>query len=330
MTDESNDRELLKQYLLGEAREEEQTQIEERLLDDPDFFTELVAMEDSLTDQYVRAALSARETRKFEEHFLAAPERREKLMFARTLARHIAEQETPARQTEQGLQKRWLASFLALIGSHRAQFGMAVTAAALIIVASATWFYFDRIRKRSLTDGPQQARVEPQGAETSLPELNGNKGSGLPDQQPGPRTNPERGGQGLTTPRSPDRPAVAASVVSVSLLPGLLRDTGEMTKVKVPAAAERVQFKLALDPGSDRAGARNYRVELQDTDGSPLWQRDKLRPSPANQGRAVIVSAPASLLADGDYKLVLSSEAEGGERQRAGAYYFSIQKAKGR
>src|SRR5262245_47774225 len=86
---------LLVRYLLGELTPEEQALVEARYLADSEFHDELRAVERDLIDQYVRGELA--DTAAFESRFLTSPSRRQKVEFARALAktkppgRHVAQ-----------------------------------------------------------------------------------------------------------------------------------------------------------------------------------------------------------------------------------------------
>ena len=79
------------QYLLGILPEEAQQRVEQRLLTDEDFFEELLAGEDELTDLYLNEDLSSEDRDRFESHFLSTPERHRQLKFAKALSRYVSE-----------------------------------------------------------------------------------------------------------------------------------------------------------------------------------------------------------------------------------------------
>src|SRR5947209_1566526 len=90
----------IRKYLLGELEEGAmRRQIEERLMLDADFFGELEAAEEELIDDYLRGALSARESADFKQHFLSTQERRDKHSFARTFKKYLSKKtkDNPAR-----------------------------------------------------------------------------------------------------------------------------------------------------------------------------------------------------------------------------------------
>lgn len=73
------------QYLLGQARAEEVSSFEERLITDKAFYDELTIAEDELIDQYLDGELTELERVQFESHFLFSPERQQKFRFGRAL-----------------------------------------------------------------------------------------------------------------------------------------------------------------------------------------------------------------------------------------------------
>ena len=82
---------LIRRYLLGEVTDEEREQVERQLMTDRQYLDHILRIEESLTDEYVRGELGQDERELFETYFLSAPERRDKLEFAESLNRYIAE-----------------------------------------------------------------------------------------------------------------------------------------------------------------------------------------------------------------------------------------------
>lgn len=88
---DAKEQEMIRQYLLGQLPPDDSARLEERLLSDRDFFEELLMAEDELIDQYLSGELSEAERTGFETHFLAAPERQQKIRFARSLKKYVGE-----------------------------------------------------------------------------------------------------------------------------------------------------------------------------------------------------------------------------------------------
>lgn len=81
--------ESIRQYLLGQARAEGLSSLEERLLTDSEFYNELLIAEDELIDQYLSGELSESERASFENHFLLTPERQRKVRFGRAFNQYV-------------------------------------------------------------------------------------------------------------------------------------------------------------------------------------------------------------------------------------------------
>src|SRR5882724_9278922 len=100
MTPTPEVQERIRRYLLGQLSDGAREEIEQDLLANEDLFQELLVSEDEIIDEYLGGKLSADERANFETHFLATPERREKLKFGRAFDRFLTSQvsEAPARK----------------------------------------------------------------------------------------------------------------------------------------------------------------------------------------------------------------------------------------
>lgn len=83
-------RERIRDYLLGQTTAEDSALVEERLWADDDVYQEVLIIEDELVDQYLAGLLNDEERASFENHFVASPDRREKLRFARNLKKYVS------------------------------------------------------------------------------------------------------------------------------------------------------------------------------------------------------------------------------------------------
>ncbi|MDQ3805846.1 MAG: hypothetical protein M3416_18700, partial [Acidobacteriota bacterium] len=81
--------EVVKKYLLGELGETEQEEVELRLLTGRKYLDELLLVEEELTDDFVFGVLPQHERQKVIDHFLVAPERRQKLLDTLSLKRYV-------------------------------------------------------------------------------------------------------------------------------------------------------------------------------------------------------------------------------------------------
>jgi hypothetical protein len=77
---------IARRYLLGQLTDEEEQNVEERLLSDDDLFQELELTKDELTQEYVSHQLTANEREWLQNHFLISREGEQKHDFAKTFA----------------------------------------------------------------------------------------------------------------------------------------------------------------------------------------------------------------------------------------------------
>lgn len=89
MNSDYKDTGTIRTYLLNQATQEYSSSLEEQIFTDGTLFQELLIAEDELIDQYLRDELTASERQSFETHFLAAPERQQKLRFGRALRKYV-------------------------------------------------------------------------------------------------------------------------------------------------------------------------------------------------------------------------------------------------
>jgi CHAT domain-containing protein len=83
-----DDEGMIRKYLLFELTEEQQQQIERRLLVDTSFFEQVAAAEDELITEYLEGRLVKGEKERF-ERFLSTPEGRQQLNFTKDLRDHL-------------------------------------------------------------------------------------------------------------------------------------------------------------------------------------------------------------------------------------------------
>ncbi len=90
MTPSPEVQERLRRYLLGQLADNAREEIEKDLVASDEVFDELLIVEDEITDEYLSGKLSSEDRAGFEQHFLATPERHEKLRFGRAFNRYLS------------------------------------------------------------------------------------------------------------------------------------------------------------------------------------------------------------------------------------------------
>src|SRR5262249_35080326 len=104
-------------------------------------------------------------------------------------------------------------------------------------------------------------------------------------------------------PRSDSRNLAEADIVSLTLSPGLSRDTTRASAATISSSTRRLRLELVIDH-SDHA---SYRAEVQTAEGGLIWSRDALRAVQGRSGGGVMITLPATLLTGSDYLVALSS-----------------------
>src|SRR5437588_729251 len=179
-------------YLLGEMPAPERSGFEDRYLNDPVLFEELITAEDEMMRCYVRSSLSEAERTAFERRFLTNPNHRRRVDFARSLMEYASSIHEPsssqgptdkdvvaiAPRSDMARQKqkpgRWIGGIL--LGQRSAwQFAAAI--ALVMLIAGGSWLAvintrlrrsFDQMQAQHGTDLRREQELRDQLADLSL------------------------------------------------------------------------------------------------------------------------------------------------------------------
>lgn len=277
---------MIRGFLLGTLDEEQQEQVEERLLADADFRREVRAARDELFDEYAGAALSREEREQFERRHLVTEEGRQKLLFAMSLRAHVA-----ARAERPGL----LSRLWRLLRAQR--FGVALPVAAVLLLALALGVW--KLRgSGGPTDSPRRASAERAALELELAALNSEgQGAAATDAPPG-------------------------AVLPATLVRHLVRGGGTEQKLSVAGGVKVLRVYLVLE--ADRY--QSYRAVLLTGEDAELAAVGGLRPHERDGTRGVTLNLPAHALAPGDYQLRVEGVAARGATAPVGLYPFRLVK----
>lgn len=329
------DEEDIKRYLLGELDEEKQQLLEKHLLTDEKFFEQLLIVEDELVDEYLRGKLSAHERQQFVAHFLSTPERHQKLRFARALGKYIttATAEKPRAQADHvqpPITRR--PSLLAFWRARKPIMGFSLAVALLLILFGSSWWIIkvsspqhqpDKVRTQQ-SDPPAQDQSSPPQLAEQRPRKDQSNEELKPEQNQ--RANLEKElasarNQNGTKPRSAAKPQRSQPVLFVgTLMPGLVRETGEMKRVVIPSGTSAIRLRLALMTED----YRSYQAVLQTAEGREISSSNKLKAKTTSGGKVVDLILPAKLLTPGDYQLKLSGLSMSGNLEDIGSYPFRV------
>jgi hypothetical protein len=290
-------------YLLGNLTEEEQVQVEDRAFADADYLSALEATEADLIDAYVRGELSQSDRRSFEFRFLASPERRRKVEFARALGTMTSESKT------QEPRAAGRPSFMRAFWGWNPVVQFAAAAAALICIAGGAWLVSENAAIRSRVATLEADRRGFEEREQSLRQR-------LSEEQ-------SRAAALAAQNRQPSEAAPASFVTSLVLVPGLSRAQTHVEQLVLSPSVHIARIEIQLESRDDYP---RFRAELRTRRGEEVLSRSNLVRRKSGPGFAVSIDVPASALAVGDYELALKGIAADQTSQDVGYYYFGVQR----
>jgi hypothetical protein len=317
---------LIRRYLLGEVTDQEREQVERQLMTDRRYLNRILRVEESLMDEYVRGELDHDEIGPFETYFLSAPERRDKLGFAESLNRYIAEE------------RDWKAAGVAGADSEAAgpkgawlwpsrpagRTAMALLAVATLVLAACIIMLLTHNARLKGQILEQQANLS--HAEEELRrhlDEQTRRSEELARQLEQSQNEAARIGEELSrlkqekAPHQEPPPPIVASLI---VAPGSVRDNGRINRVNLTTDTQRLKLELKLQ-GEDY---RSYRVEVQTIEGKSLWKEVNLRARQRAGEKSVVAILPASRLPEGDYLATVSGAAAGGGYEEVATYYFTV------
>lgn len=338
MYKESDNEELITRYLLGELPDDEQIRLEDRAFSDKQYMQNVLAVEGELIDDYVRGSLSGRRRGQFERRFLASHERRQKVEFARALAKVASKSAVtePVRQPVIALTPTlWWNSFIGLLRSATPTVKWSLAAASLALVIGVPWLIAQTIRLRGEIDQLQAERqtwrARQDGLEQQVAGENARREE-LAARLEREREQRERSEElarqleqereRLTRSREV-QPGLPSMIASLILLPNASRGAGDRPKLVVPQAARLARLQIGLEREDEY---QSFRVELRTAQGQEVWTQDHLRPRQTRAGQVVNVVIPGSIFGTGSYELTLKGVIDPQKTEDVRYYYFDVLK----
>jgi hypothetical protein len=313
---------LLRRFLLGELSPSEQSEVEERLFSDPEYFDQSRAAEDDLIDEYLYSDLDTDERARFEGHFLTTPERRESLIVARALRQYILKsgEGAASAHAEADVHRpaRW--SLLSFLHIRNRLIGFSAAAALILLIALFTWLVL-------LTGSRHKPPIEARGGATETPtpqitqvEPDRNLQEPITPTSPGGGQDNVRGKRAATVPNQPRRSP--APVYSFLILPlGPVRGESNVNEVKIPTRPSTVKLQMPLE---EEAGYRSYHVALQTEDGVGVKSWGSLKAVKGAAAQIISINIPSRLLNRKEYRLVLSAVSDRGSHEIINTFHFRV------
>lgn len=322
----------IRRFLLCRMNADERTRFEESLFTDNAMDARVRQAECELTDDYAFGRLSAEERELFAKNFIVTTERKQKLAVSQALQRHLAPSAAAKKNTaaiENAAAKTaalenaaatennvsWRERLRGLFDFKRPALAFAASLAVIVVVGGLIWFIARNVRERHEPLIARQAPSPQPTPQTSPQPVTSPTPDAFPTPSPNATPNPTPKPTPSPVELSPPRPTIA----SFMLLPGALRDGGEMSRITIPKG-ERDIVRLQLPLESNEAGA--YEVELLTAEGQSISTARKLKASATKSQAQVTFDVPARLLKVGDYQVKLSRIAADGSVENVGRYYF--------
>ncbi len=323
------DKAMLRRYLLGEARDEEQEQTERRLLTDREYFQAFLRLEEELIDEYARGALNKQDQERFENYFIKAPERRESVEFAKALRRYVSQEAILNSARVAGLDHKEAGWRPPVFGFR--QVGSRAVMASLVCVALllgtiAVWLLAERARLSRQIEQLQSEQVKAAKSEEELKQQIDQQrtiSDGFVqqlDQAQSRLDEKEQEIAKLKQSKVPGQTAVNASVVSMLLAPELRRGEEVRSVVDLSKGSDRLRLKMEVDGEV----YKKYLAEVRTAEGEEIFRSGNLKAKVSRNEKIVEVELAANRFAQGDYMIALSGATGDGDYERISTYHFRV------
>lgn len=331
MSQQIDNTDFIRRYLLGELSEQEQEQVEQRLLSDDDYYQQVQIAEDELLFDFVSDELPSQDKTRFKQRVLPIPERQQDVRFAKALRRYVVEHAPGSVEVSAVAKERasWLNPFAALF--RRPIVGFALASALLLALALSIWMSLQNQRLRNQlaalqtrqTPTPTPPSQDTQEQLATERQRNAELNAQLQREQE-QRAGLEQNLEALREQaqrRAPSEPPARTTFVSYLLTAGAVRDSGDTRKIPLSAASREIRLQLDLG-ANDYPG---YRAVLKTVGGQKELLSRKMLRARTGKGRiTVTLTLPAKLLGRGDYQVELSGATSAGDYETVETYYFRV------
>lgn len=307
---------ILASYFLNELSKEENEEIEDEMVLDPDFSERAQAVETNMVESYVLGEMSAAENARFAQGYLIFPDNREKVEDARAFheALRMRRRErrkvtnTPPVQTKHG----WLAALLRMPAP-------AMAFATLVLIASVVVFFLliDRLRSNQVASDNQNGQEKKRQQIVSQPEgsrddnstrdtskviadapTNNNTNGNLPTNREIVKLN--------TSPKGRVVVSLDEKKGRVNASPMGTGDKVEVKTLKIPASAKSFTLRVNLTRPEYREYFEEHRdcfVDISDIKGTRLYptaRYRRVRAKPVAGMFQVSLNVPTAYLKNGE------------------------------
>jgi anti-sigma factor RsiW len=316
----SKTEQMMTRYLLGELTESEREALERKYFTDPKVFDSVTKAEQELIDNYVRGRLPAEVRARFEQYYLAHPQRRERMKFGEALVTRL-DQIGEARAAKQPVESgRWWERLFESLRGPRLALGVSIALASVLVALGGAWLVVETKRLRQELREAQVARASHERGERELAQRVADerkRAEELAAELERLRTQPP-----ILRPEPKVGPAPA--FVSLLLTVGGIRstETGPPSTLVIPPGTAQVRLQLNLKEHD----YPSYRAVLLRVGGGEIFSRQGLRPKTTRSGASLAFILPADKFATGDYLLTLRGVSRDGEVDEVSKSLFRVER----
>jgi hypothetical protein len=294
---------IMMDYLLGNLAESEAERLDQLSITDQEFGERLRAVENDLVDAYVRGELLEKDRMQFQAHYLATPNRQEKVRFAKALIQEI---DMPRHQGKDAIPVQ-RSQFSRLVS----QWGL--SAAAVLIVVTSGFLFLQNIRFRGQVADFQKEQSTLKQQEKELRQQLSNEHFSNSEKQK--ELERIRARLKELEEQSAMKQQQAAKTFAFRLEPPT-RGISKLPQFVLPMDAEAIAWTLSLEPNRSVA----YLVTLKDpVRRTELWHSEQLIGH-----RSIQFNISASLLNTQSYSIELYGISRSGVKEIITSYPFRM------
>jgi hypothetical protein len=317
VTDIEEQEALMVRYLLGQSPEEERAKVEERYFSDREYFDQLLALEDSLIDDFVTDRMPAERRSAFKE---SMSNRDDEIQFSQALYHAVAKKKPHHRMSEQN---RSLAAINQRVLAPKRPLLWILSFAAIILLALTLGLLFSTITlhtKLSKAEAEFEAlRREKEAAEQELNHARSQSEFSEKELETerSKRIEADNLVRKQGRPESSNQPKDYVRIVLASAL-RFRSATSEIPEARLSDNIRWVQFVIPLKASGDY---ESYRIRIKAGGDEVVFESGSLKPTAR---RGLVFTVRAAGLPENDYRLTLIGERPGSPLVELRLYAFRI------
>jgi hypothetical protein len=319
---ESDNNELMTQYLLGELSEEECVKVETRFLADNEFFEQLLAVEDALIDEYLLDNLPPDQRARVEKLVTSSSVQQREMELARDLIANISEKglSLPPSTADLSPDQAEIArgQFLGR------QYTPAIWVTWLALLACLlAWNIYLQIGKGRIEGEQTALKTENQEYQRRIDgEIKRNEA--ITAQLEEEKNKLAKSEQLVAELQRNVSPFNDNEIITINLSSDSeSRNEGNLKVISIKANTRRIRLQLDIEQGKDY---KEYSVGINTFENRPVWSKNSITADQLKSNKLILV-LPANILPVDDYTIALRARAENGKLEEIANYSFSIRKS---